>query len=89
MGYDMMCNARKGPLCNLWTTYRSVCAFVRSDLSILCSLTYTTVSADAFAQADQGLVVHKLHKDPFCALLIIREMPYHNLFIIYFPTFSF
>ena len=68
---------KKGPnaICKQHRS-RSACASMQSDLSILCSSTYTTVSIDSVSgqwtcRLIRDCVVHKLHTGPFPALHII------------------
>ena len=53
---------------------RSACSTVQSNLGILCSLTYTTVSSNSVSgqrRLIMACVVHKLHKGCFRVLNII------------------
>ena len=78
----------------------STCASIQSDLSILCSLTYTTVSIDSVSrqwkpwsactnvQADLGLHCLQIARGPFCALSIISPPHWYRLFPCYWYQFK-
>ena len=67
----------KRPLCHIRTArFRWACAFVQSDLDILCSLLYTTIYIDSFFCV---ICILLKNVDDFEIENSVRKLNYHKL----------